>query len=48
MNIKRITNQFLIGFKAHTTRRNPYLAPLLGQEPVARQVIGSGRKPIFC
>lgn len=39
MTITGINNNFLIGFKSHSTRCNPYLAPLLVQEPMAKQVI---------
>lgn len=38
MNLVEVINQFLIVFTT-STRSNPYLIPLLGQEPVARQVI---------
>lgn len=41
VNIMGIANYFLFGFKLYPTRQNPYLAPLSGQQPMARQVAGS-------
>lgn len=46
MTITGMTNHFLIGSMAHSTRGNPYLPPLLTQEPMSRQVVGSKEKPI--
>lgn len=39
-NVIGVTNHLLIGFKSHSTRWNPYWAPLSGQELVARHVTG--------
>lgn len=40
VNIMGITNYFLFGCKLYPTRQNPYLAPLSGQQPMVRQVVG--------
>lgn len=46
MNIMGVTNQFsFIWLKVCSKRWNPYLAPLLGQRPMAREIINHKKEP---
>lgn len=38
MNTLRVTDYFPTGLKSQPSRQDPYLTPLSGREPVARQV----------
>lgn len=40
LNFMGITNNFLIGFRTHPIKEKSCLKSLLGQEPMAKEVIG--------